>query len=330
MSGVIVTGPPKADPKDVEALAGYGVATWLPTLMRGEDYELGSALTFVVLFNLGGIAGMLVAGRASDRFGAPRISAIWFALTTAGVLLLGVRMPLALTFTVVFLTGVFLNSAQTMVYATVSIRSVPTHRATAVGWTSGMGRFGAVFGPWLGGQLLAAGRGDWGFTAFALAGASSTVLIGVAAPREAAGRRHGGAEADRNRPLSGRCPASRPGRACAPDGRRAGTGTGTRRMPRGTGRPRASGGCPARPGTRGRRCAGDGPGGPRAAAGGATSSPRGGPPPSRRHGGEGRTEPRSWHGLRLSAPGGTARRPSGRRRCCARRRRQRPAAPPAD
>jgi 4-hydroxy-4-methyl-2-oxoglutarate aldolase len=27
MSGVIVTNPPKADPKDVEALAGYGVAT---------------------------------------------------------------------------------------------------------------------------------------------------------------------------------------------------------------------------------------------------------------------------------------------------------------
>lgn len=161
----------------------YGVATWLPTLMRSEGYELGSALTFVVLFNLGGIVGMLVAGRASDRFGAPRISAIWFALTAAGVFLLSVRMPLALTFTVVFLTGVFLNSAQTMIYATVSIRSTPAERATAVGWTSGMGRFGAVFGPWLGGQLLAADHGDWGFTAFALAGVSSTVFIGLASLR---------------------------------------------------------------------------------------------------------------------------------------------------
>ncbi|MYR42499.1 aromatic acid/H+ symport family MFS transporter [Streptomyces sp. SID5910] len=161
----------------------YGVATWLPTLMRGEGYELGSALTFVVLFNLGGIVGMLVAGRASDRFGAPRISAIWFALTAGGVFLLSVHMPLALTFAVVFLTGVFLNSAQTMIYATVSLGSAPANRATAVGWTSGMGRFGAVFGPWLGGQLLAADRGDWGFTAFALAGVSSMVFIGIAALR---------------------------------------------------------------------------------------------------------------------------------------------------
>ncbi|MFD8204092.1 hypothetical protein [Streptomyces sp. NPDC059701] len=46
-----------------------------------------------------------------------------------------------------------------------------------------MGRFGAVFGPWLGGQLLAADQGDWGFTAFALAGVSSMVFIGVAALR---------------------------------------------------------------------------------------------------------------------------------------------------
>ncbi len=161
----------------------YGVATWLPALMRGEGYDLGSALTFVVLFNLGGIVGMLVAGRACDRFGAPRISAVWFALTAAGVFLLGVRMPLGVTCLVVLLTGVFLNRAQTMIYATVSIRSTPGDRATAVGWTSGMGRFGAVFGPWLGGQLLAAGNGDWGFTAFALAGVSSTVFIGVAALR---------------------------------------------------------------------------------------------------------------------------------------------------
>lgn len=168
----------------------YGVATWLPTLMRSEGYELGSALTFVVLFNLGGVVGMLVAGRASDRFGAPRISALWFALTAAGVFLLSVHMPLALTFVVVFLTGVFLNSAQVMIYATVSIGSTPDSRATAVGWTSGMGRFGAVFGPWLGGQLLAANKGDWGFTAFALAGVSSMVFIGIAAART--GRRTAG------------------------------------------------------------------------------------------------------------------------------------------
>ncbi|MET8975646.1 aromatic acid/H+ symport family MFS transporter [Streptomyces sp. NPDC004539] len=168
----------------------YGVATWLPTLMRTEGYALSDALTFVVVFNLGGIAGMLLAGRAADRFGAPRISALWFALTAVGVHLFGVHMPTALTMLVVFLTGVFLNSAQVMVYATVSLRSAPEHRATAVGWTSGIGRFGAVFGPWLGGRLLSSGHGDWGFTAFAIAGLWSMLFIGTAALRGAS--REGG------------------------------------------------------------------------------------------------------------------------------------------
>ncbi|WP_416974757.1 MFS transporter [Streptomyces sp. 4F14] len=175
----------------------YGVATWLPTLMRAEGYALSNALTFVVVFNLGGIVGMLLAGRAADLpharlrsrggtpTGAPRISALWFALTAVGVYLFSVHMPLALTMAVVFLTGVFLNSAQVMVYATVSLRSAPGHRATAVGWTSGIGRFGAVFGPWLGGQLLSSGHGEWGFTAFAIAGVWSMVFIGVAAVRSA-------------------------------------------------------------------------------------------------------------------------------------------------
>ncbi|MFJ2092661.1 MFS transporter [Streptomyces sp. NPDC087901] len=161
----------------------YGVATWLPTMMRSEGYELGSSLNFVVVFNLGGIVGMLVAGRCADRFGAARISAIWFVLTAVGVYLLSVHMPLGLTFTVVFVTGLFLNSAQTMIYATVAGYSTSANRATAVGWTSGMGRFGAVFGPWLGGQLLANGAANWGFTAFALSAVFSTVFITLAGLR---------------------------------------------------------------------------------------------------------------------------------------------------
>jgi MFS transporter, AAHS family, benzoate transport protein len=161
----------------------YGVATWLPTMMRGEGYELGSSLGFVVVFNLGGIVGMLVAGRCADRFGAARISAIWFLMTAVGVYVLSIHMPLALTFTVIFFTGLFLNSAQTMIYATVAGYSSSENRATAVGWTSGMGRFGAVFGPWLGGQLLANGASDWGFTAFALSALFSTVFITLAGLR---------------------------------------------------------------------------------------------------------------------------------------------------
>jgi AAHS family benzoate transporter-like MFS transporter len=155
----------------------YGVSTWLPTMMRANGYELGSALGFLLVINVGGIVGMLVAGRIADRFGAIRVAAVWFALTAVGVYLLGIHMPLALTYVVVFLTGVWLFSAQTMVYAAVAGRFPTESRATALGWTAGMGRFGAVFGPWIGGVLVANHAQSWGFTVFAITGVFGAIMV---------------------------------------------------------------------------------------------------------------------------------------------------------
>jgi MFS transporter, AAHS family, benzoate transport protein len=158
----------------------YGVSTWLPTMMRGNGYELGSAVGFLLVINLGGIVGLLTAGRLSDRVGPLPVTILWFALTAVGTGLFAVRMPLGLTYVVVFLTGALLFSAQTMVYASVGGRHTPESRATAVGWVAGMGRFGAVFGPWLGGRLVAADASDWGFAAFSAAGVVGAVMMTAA------------------------------------------------------------------------------------------------------------------------------------------------------
>ncbi|GIE90220.1 MFS transporter [Actinoplanes regularis] len=166
----------------------YGVNTWLPTMMRAQGYNLGSSLAFLIVINLGGVFGMLAAGRIADRFGAVPVAAAWFACTAVGIYLLGAHTPLAVTFLIVFLAGFFLFSAQTMVYAAVTARYRTESRATAVGSVAGIGRFGAVFGPWLGGQLVAAGNQGWGFTAFAVTAVLATVfvLLAGAAGRERA------------------------------------------------------------------------------------------------------------------------------------------------
>lgn len=85
--------------------------------MRAAGYDLGSSLGFVI--NLG-IGGILVGGRLTDRFGGAGIGAIRFGATAVGVYMLSVHMPLAVTYAVVFLTGLFLFSAQAMIYATVA------------------------------------------------------------------------------------------------------------------------------------------------------------------------------------------------------------------
>ncbi|GLY39814.1 MFS transporter [Amycolatopsis sp. NBRC 101858] len=155
----------------------YGVNTWLPTMMRGSGYNLGSAISFLLVINLGGIAGMLVAGRLADRFGARPVAIIWFALTACGVGLLAVHMPLVVTYVVVFLTGAWLFSAQTLIYAAVGAYYPADSRATALGWVSGVGRTGAVFGPWLGGILVAGGLSSLGFVVFAIAGVLGAVMV---------------------------------------------------------------------------------------------------------------------------------------------------------
>ncbi|MFG2139728.1 MFS transporter [Streptomyces sp. NPDC048650] len=159
----------------------YGVSTWLPQMMRAAGYGLTSSVGFLLIINAGGIVGMLVAGRAADRFGPVAVSGVWFLLTAAGALLLGTRLPLGLTYAVVAVTGVWLFSAQTMVYAAADRVYPPAERATGLGWVTGIGRTGAVVGPWLGGTLAAAGNSRLGFSVFALAGLLGAVAIGSVA-----------------------------------------------------------------------------------------------------------------------------------------------------
>ncbi|MFV0127108.1 MFS transporter [Streptomyces sp. HMX112] len=168
----------------------YGVSTWLPQMMRAAGYGLGSSVSFLLVINAGGIAGMFLAGRTADRFGPVPVAAVWFVLTAVGALLLGARLPLGATYVVVALTGVWLFSAQVMVYAATNTVYRDRERAAGLGWVTGVGRTGAVVGPWLGGVLAAGGHDRWGFVAFALAGLVGAVAVGlVPLARRAAGRR---------------------------------------------------------------------------------------------------------------------------------------------
>jgi AAHS family benzoate transporter-like MFS transporter len=133
-------------------------------------------VSFLLVINAGGIVGLLIAGRTADRFGAVRVSAVWFVLTAAGALLLKAHLPLGVTYAVVAITGVWLFSAQVMVYATANTVYRDSERAAGLGMVTGVGRTGAVVGPWLIGSLAANGNQSWGFTTFALAG-----LLGAAA-----------------------------------------------------------------------------------------------------------------------------------------------------
>jgi MFS family permease len=149
----------------------YGLNTWLPTIMEAAGYSLDAGLTLLVILNVGAVLGLLVAGRISDARGNKPTVVLWFGLAAVFLALLSIKMGSSLVvYVAVLLAGVFVFSAQVLVYAFVGHLYPPEIRGTALGMSAGVGRLGAIVGPFLGGALVTAGIAyPWGFYAFALA-----------------------------------------------------------------------------------------------------------------------------------------------------------------
>ncbi|MBN6041908.1 aromatic acid/H+ symport family MFS transporter [Amycolatopsis sp. 195334CR] len=160
----------------------YGLNTWLPEIMRQAGYPLGAALGLLLTLNLGGVAGLVVAGRVADRVGVRGSAIGWFAGAAVFLALLSVKLPGPALYVAVFLTGGFVFSAQVLVYAYVGRTYGDAFRATGLGWAAGIGRLGAISGPLVGGALLSAGIAyPWGFYAFAAVGVLGALAISAAA-----------------------------------------------------------------------------------------------------------------------------------------------------
>jgi MFS family permease len=137
--------------------------------MRSAGYELATGLVLLLVLNVGAIAGLFLAGRIASRIGTRTAVISWFALSALFLALLSIRLPGIGVYISVLLAGVFVFSSQVLVYAFVAERYPAAVRATAIGSASGVGRLGAIVGPLVGGQLIAAGFGyPWGFYVFAI------------------------------------------------------------------------------------------------------------------------------------------------------------------
>jgi len=158
----------------------YGLNTWLPQIMKSAGYELGAALALLLVLNAGGVAGLLVAGRVSDRIGNRRSTILWFSAAALFLALLSVKLPGIGIYVSVFLAGVFVFSSQVLVYAYVGHVYPASARGTAMGTASGVGRAGAISGPLIGGWLLTLGVAyPWGFYIFAVVAAIGAVCIAL-------------------------------------------------------------------------------------------------------------------------------------------------------
>jgi MFS family permease len=157
----------------------YGLNTWLPKIMGEAGYSITAGTALLLVLNLGAVIGLLVAGTVADRRGKKPTVLAWFGLAAVFLALLSVRLESTpAVYAAVLLAGIFVFSAQVLVYAFVGHLYPPEIRGTALGMSAGVGRVGAIVGPSLGGLLVTAGIAyPWGFYAFALAAVLAVVAL---------------------------------------------------------------------------------------------------------------------------------------------------------
>nr|CTQ98431.1 benzoate MFS transporter BenK [Kibdelosporangium sp. MJ126-NF4] len=158
-------------------LAWYGLATWLPGIMRKSGYALGSSLVFLLVLNLGAVAGSLFIAAATDRWGNRRVVVLTYIGMTVALLVMQLKLPQPPLLVAIALAGVGGHGGQILINAFVA-KSYPTHyRARALGWSLGVGRLGTIVGPILVGWVVAGGQPQLGFVVFAIAAVTATVLL---------------------------------------------------------------------------------------------------------------------------------------------------------
>ena len=159
----------------------YGLNTWLPKIMGEAGYSINAGTTLLLVLNLGAVIGLLVAGGISDKRGNKPTVLVWFGLAAVFLALLSIKIEhTLLVYAAVLLAGIFVFSAQVLVYAFVGHLYPPEIRGTALGMAAGVGRIGAIVGPTLGGLLVTAGIAyPWGFYAFAVAAVLAVVALSL-------------------------------------------------------------------------------------------------------------------------------------------------------
>lgn len=133
----------------------YGMSTWLPKLMRGVGYDMGSSLMTLMMLSLGGVMGAYLGGLISDKWKPRKALMTMFFIASLVFVSLAFRMDTMLLNLVVLLAGICTLGTQYTLNAYVSQFYPQDMRSTAVGWGLGMGRIGGTLSPAILGWLLA-------------------------------------------------------------------------------------------------------------------------------------------------------------------------------
>lgn len=173
----------------------YFMTTWAPTTVASINQQPLLAPQLVIAFSIGGIAGNIVFGFIASYVNLRILTPVFLILATAALSYFGfagATMPVA--WWTLLIASFFVCAGTAGFYGIIPVLYPTLVRSTGYGVVIGLGRFGGVVAPILGGVCFDAGMGmTMAFTLFALpmllAGIGLLVLhVGLkrSATREAA------------------------------------------------------------------------------------------------------------------------------------------------
>jgi len=156
----------------------YALSSWLTKLMAMAGYSLGSALNFVLVFNIGAMVGGMLGGWLGDKLNVKYVLFAFYVTGAVSLAAMGYTTSTTLLFLVVFIVGASTLGTQLLAYAYAGGFYPASIRSTGVGFASGIGRLGAILAPILIGALVALDLSlAQNFTAIAIAGAIGAVAV---------------------------------------------------------------------------------------------------------------------------------------------------------
>ena len=157
----------------------YSVSNWLPTVVTAMGYDAQIAVWMGLWLQVGGTIGAFGLAWLIARGGFMPMLTATFAVATVSIALIGQPgISLVLLGIIVFVAGWAVIGGQPGINA-LSATFYPTYlRSTGLGWGLGIGRIGAIVGPYIGGMLIGL---QWGpqelFYATAVPALISTLTI---------------------------------------------------------------------------------------------------------------------------------------------------------
>jgi MFS family permease len=134
----------------------YYLLSWIPKIAINSGLSSDKAIIAGAVFSGGGFFGVWAVGAFANRFGYIRSIIGYCVIACMAMVLYSVyRGELALVLLIATIMGFTVQGAVGAFYGAAA-KVYPAHmKSTGIGWTIGVGRMGAIAGPFMGGYLLA-------------------------------------------------------------------------------------------------------------------------------------------------------------------------------